>query len=268
MLGKLLKHDIKETGRLLLPLNLIIIVITFIGIALGLTPLFGSQRAWPLLTLLIMTYCLALLAVSGASFFYPIIHYYRSIFSRQGYLTLTLPLSTWTILGSKVITGFLWYLANVLISIFSIIAVIAASAVDYLTMDYFAEFILELQYTSYSMQNELGMGLISFLIITAGIVFLSLFYSLMMGYFSVTVGQLYGKHKIVGSVLAYIIIYFIMNTIYTLVFLPNLIGVGMYMGGPLILWVSYGIVAGLSILFGGGFYFGSGIIIQKKVNLD
>ena len=260
MLGKLMKHDIKNMGRLLLPLNAIVLLMTLIGIILRATGLFHLENVGPLLGILLTTYIVGMVVIVVVSYFYPIIHYYRNLFSRQGYLTFTLPVSTWKILLSKTVVGFGWYLVNIGVAIFSVWAITGFLRIP---SDYLANI------NSY-LVGEVGMSFSTLMGWTVGITLTSLLWSLLTAYFSVSIGQLYAKHKIIASVVAYIAIYIVMQTLITIVILPFLFR-GVVAGGPSIhtvVSVSFYSTFIFTIVFSALFFIFSGIIIKKKVNLD
>ena len=105
MLGKLLKHDLRSTARLILPATLLMLGICILGsVALRIAisnaeAMVSKGNVATLLIFLafIMMYMISMLALivySSASIFLVIIHYYKNLFTDEGYLTFTLPVST------------------------------------------------------------------------------------------------------------------------------------------------------------------------------
>ena len=260
MLMKLIKHDVKSIGNLLLPLNGIILLMTLVGVGLRWTRLFVWDNVGPLVGILLVTYVVGMAVIAVVSYFYPIIHFYRNLFSRQGYLTFTLPVSSWKILFSKTLVGFVWYLVNISVALFSVWAVTGFVRIP---SGYIASINVYLM-------AEIGMSFATLMGWILGITLTSLLWSLITAYFSISIGQLFAKHKIVASVAAYIVIYMVMQILVTIVVLPFLFR-GAMMAGPSIhtvVSVSFYSTLIFTIVFSGLFYFLSGMIIKKKVNLD
>ena len=260
MLIKLMKHDMKSIAQLLLPLNGIVLLMTVVGVLLRETGLFSLENVGPLMGTLLTTYIIGMAVIAVVSYFYPIIHFYRNLFSRQGYLTFTLPVSTWKILLSKTVVGFGWYLVNIVVALFSVWAI-----AGFMRMP--SEYIVDIN--AYLM-GEIGMTFGTLMGWMIGITLTSLLWSLVTAYFSISIGQLYTKHKIIASVVAYLGIYTVMQILMGIAFVPFLIR-GPMMNGPSVHTVVsvsfYGAVV-FAIVFSGLFYVLSGMIMKRKVNLD
>lgn len=102
MLGKLIKHEIKHSSRY--TMSIYIAVIAIAGIV-GLSLL--SSATW----LGVMS-CFALYVAGFVTVIVTLVsvikNFYDTLFGRQGYLTLTLPVKCSTLLISKLIVSFLW----------------------------------------------------------------------------------------------------------------------------------------------------------------
>lgn len=106
MLGKLIKHEIKHSARY----TMVIYAAVVAAIAvMGLSLLTGS-------TWLGVVSCFALYVVGFAAVVVTLVsvikNFYDTLFSRQGYLTLTLPVKGSTLLISKIIVSFLWIIVS------------------------------------------------------------------------------------------------------------------------------------------------------------
>ena len=115
MLGKLLKHEWKTVWKV--PV-LLIAILMVISVMAGLTfalPIWDSE--WIGLPLsgvmMIIVYYIALIAVGIGITIYFAVRYYRNMFTDEGYLTHTLPVTTHQLLLNKVITMSAWNLIGV-----------------------------------------------------------------------------------------------------------------------------------------------------------
>lgn len=130
MLGKLVKHEFKDTMRLFLPMFGFIAVLTPIFSFMmrigsnyneaaedssALDIVFGSGIAGYLLLLF------ALLIITQVLI---VIRFYRTMVSTEAYLTFTLPAKTGSILFSKWIVSMVWYVISFIIAAASVLAVL------------------------------------------------------------------------------------------------------------------------------------------------
>ena len=255
MLGKLIKNDMKNIGKLLLPLNAIVLLMTLVGVALRATGLFNMDNTTSLLVILVLAYILGMVVILVVCYFYPIIYFYRNLFSRQGYLTFTLPVSPWSILFSKTFVGFFWYIVTGVVAMFSLWAITGFQRIPRET----------LAYLNHYFAQEIGMNFNVFMGWIVVITISALLWTLMTAYFSITVGQLYARHKIIASVVVYVGVYTVTQVLVTIALVPfifrsptqeTIVSVALY--STLV----------FSLVFSPIFYGLSGLIMRKKVNLD
>ncbi len=106
MLGKLIKHELRHSARYTMS---IYIAVTVISAVMGLSLL--SSATW----LGVMS-CFALYAAGFITVIVTLVsvikNFYDTLFGRQGYLTLTLPVKSSELLISKVIVSFIWIVAS------------------------------------------------------------------------------------------------------------------------------------------------------------
>lgn len=106
MLGKLIKHELRHSARYTLAIYAAVVAaIAVMGISL----LTGSM--W-----LGVISCFALYVVGFAAVVVTLVsvikNFYDTLFSRQGYLTLTLPVKGSTLLVSKVLVSIIWIIIS------------------------------------------------------------------------------------------------------------------------------------------------------------
>ena len=106
MLGKLIKHELRHSARYTLS---IYIAVTVISAVMGLTLL--SKATWIGVMSCIALYAAGIVAVI-VTLVSVIKNFYDTLFGRQGYLTMTLPVKCSTLLISKVIVSFIWIVAS------------------------------------------------------------------------------------------------------------------------------------------------------------
>ena len=121
-----------------------------------------------------------------------------SVYERQGYLTLTLPLSEHQIILAKLLGAFLWSLLSAVVFILSIyifLVTVDPQIIDAYMIRYFFGHYLD----------SIGLSLISYIFSTvAGILCI---------YLSISIGQLFNEYRTALAVVAYIVIQTILGFI-------------------------------------------------------
>ncbi len=288
MLGKLIKHDFKATGKVMIPLNMVLVIVTILGSLLVGSRLLQRTELLPLTITLVIAYALMMIALSTVASIFLIVNFYRNMFSSQGYLTFTLPASPWSLLHSKTIVGFVWVLINTLLT-FASVFLLTGSAAGFSNLGAIFREMADASVTadgvtvSIGLTDIIGYTLPQLALLLVLLTLISGFYSVAMGYGSVAIGQLYAKHKVVGTVIAYLVLQFIsqivMSVVMLFVSLRPLIGMvdsasqdisteelahvmrSIYQPMLPILIVVF-------LVIGVGCYVAAGIIMNKKVNLD
>ncbi|HBA63420.1 MAG TPA: hypothetical protein DCZ20_06160 [Lachnospiraceae bacterium] len=119
MLGKLLKYDLRALSRVLILAQLPILPLTGI-MKHVIIPEIERHGIDFVLVCGIAAYLLYLVTASFMTSLYIAVYTYRSLFSDQGYLTLTLPASPMQHLLSKCISGSCWMFINCILTALSI----------------------------------------------------------------------------------------------------------------------------------------------------
>ena len=132
MLGKLIKHEFKAVNRLMIPLHLALIVISVIGRFyiqfVGFSEIgskYLSDNLWfgILSGSLAGLYILALIAVCIVTQLYLLVLRPRkNLFTDEGYLTHTLPVTASAHIWSKLIVAFVWSIIDVILIALSVLA--------------------------------------------------------------------------------------------------------------------------------------------------
>ena len=164
-----------------------------------------------------------------------------SVYERQGYLTLTLPVSEHQILSAKLLGAFVWSLTSTLVFLFSLyIIVVMVYPGAYLSS--FAEYILK------NYHENFWLALISYIFSTlAGILCI---------YLSISIGQLFNEYRTALAVVAYIAIQIVLG------FVTLNLRIDFDYN-----WVlSFEIFKDLILSV--GFYLGTYYILKNKVNLQ
>ena len=207
MLGRLIKHEFKATWRVPVALDAVLIALGILAhFMIRTIPYVKDSIGFIILMLLFVgIYYIGIIAANIVTLIFIVMRYYRNLYTSEGYLTFTLPVTTNSIINAKVISGFTWTLLSVISTGISIIITLTGF-LGIADIEYGELYELASDFLSIF---DAGPSLI-FSVIFLGIV--SSLYNVLSLYFSVTVGQLWEKHKILGAVLCYIGIY-ILNVI-------------------------------------------------------
>ena len=203
MLGKLIKYDLKSLNRFLVMIHALLLL-TALLIRYFLTGQINSSTPQNslLLALSITLYVLILIAVSFATAIIITIRFYKNLFSDEGYLTHTLPVTRGQHLLSKTIAGSIWSCLDIFFIFASLYIVSATPYISIMLKEQWAEMIEELGFTDLSMSPA---ALIALFI---GFICFSAVSNVITYYASVALGQLVPGHKILGAIAAY----FALNT--------------------------------------------------------
>lgn len=220
MLGKLIKNEWKSTYKLG-----IVLVITTLGIGLVgmLTAFFmlneelwresDSFMAFGVLTAVTMI-PMALLALTGITYGFTIflaVRFYKSMYSDEGYLSHTLPVSTNQLLFSKLFVGGTWM---ILISIATVVTVIlfCTGAIGGLDMDVdWRELINRMGGIYYQILDSFAIGAWYHQILVGILLLITPFFSLMTLFGGLSLGQLVNRHRGFVGLVFYLLILFAAN---------------------------------------------------------
>lgn len=284
MLKKLIKHEWEATRRILLPLNLTIVLITVVGCFFLCTDILQLDNSLPLVILLIVFYALSMIVLTFAAYIYLMVRFYRNLFTSEGYLMFTLPVTRTQLLNSKLIVAFLWNCFNILLTVVSIFAISFSSSYYALVHDSVTDgnaFLSGLvtavsggTQTTASIQDVFGYSLPTLIVVCCITLIVSSFFSLTMGYLAITLGQLMERHKLIASIGFYIAFYIVIQVLSSILMI--VINLNTLLGAesdPLALTRSiYGSLLPATTVFnlilGVIFYFITRLILGKKVNLE
>ncbi len=272
MLGKLIKHELRHSARYTMS---IYIAVTVLSAVMGLSLL--SSATW----LGVMS-CFALYAAGFIAVIITLVSvikiFYDTLFGRQGYLTLTLPVKCSSLLLSKVIVSFIWIVTS-----FALMALTLVMIFFYAKEKSSGYFTLVSDAISISGILEMlpsASTVIKLLLVAAVWVVITIFTYVSFVYFTVTVANtraLQSHPKILGG-LIFLCIFSFNNTVGNILtqYIPFTFNVGSdrvyfafeQMGKAEEALLSYGVGG---TLFSGLLAFGllwlTGYILENKVNL-
>lgn len=266
MLGKLMRYEVKATGRTLVPLYGALIAFAIINkiFFFGNVPLnkvnFEFLDGIPA-AISIFAYGCIMAAVFIVTFFIIIQRFYKNLLGDEGYLMNTLPVATWKNISSKLIVAMLWTIISAFVAMLSIFIMV-------FNVETFKEFFPQLGELLYKIYSQFGLNpyILGIEIIICGLLQLSM--NILMIYSSISLGHLFNKRKILCSFGAFIILNLIMNTI------TSTIGLSFTKSFPDVsqpFTMIHGVILGaiiLNLLFFIAYFLITNYIIKNKLNLE
>ena len=243
MFWNLVRYEFKNVNKWYLALY---------GAVLALSGLIGIQaktynnlpikESQPILLIFLALVFGGLMITLGISTLILIIRRFKgSVYDRQGYLTLTLPVSEHQIILAKLLGAFIWSLissAVLVLSIYIILVIIEPNSVNFLAFkDLFQQYL-----------DSISLSLISFILSTVA--------SILCIYLAISIGQLFNEYRTALAVLAYIVIHVVLG--FSDLFLN--------FGSHYNMMLTYEIFKDL--ILSAAFYLGTYYILKNKVNLQ
>lgn len=199
MVKKLYKHEIEAYLRVWAPTQLV-----FLGIALlaRLVQLFESDTTvYDIVNgSSIFAFVLALLVSFGLTFVFSIVRFYKNLFTGEGYLTFTLPVTPTQHILVKLFTAVAFQVATVLVALLATSVITAG--------DVFAEVMKAIAYLWKLFYGELGAHLPFYAAEGVVLLIVAVFNSLLLFYGCLAVGQLTNKNRVLLAVGVYFGYYF------------------------------------------------------------
>ena len=268
MLGKLIKHEFKETSKLMLPLYLVLVVITILGRIVAQSIMNSgnadSSTVMAIFNILsVFIYVVGLIVISIASYIYLIMRFYKNLFSNEGYLMHTLPVTSWQLLISKLVTAFIWFISETILIFLSIFCIFANNYV----FEEISKFLNAYGGFDGLTRTFCGMGGVQTVLYFVLFLIISCLSGILLPYVSICIGQLWQKHKVAGSFLSFFGISFLLqlfSSTYT-AFSMNSIDASQEV---VFLMKTYNLGMLSSAVVAVAAFIGSGLLMKKKVNLD
>lgn len=264
MLGKLLKYEWKATARIFVPFYLAVVVFALINrIFISL----NVSEGWMAFVagLSGAAYALAIVATLALTLFIIIQRFYKNLLGDEGYLMFTLPVKTWQNITSKLLIAVLWQLVSAVVVLGSVFIMVAQQGMLAEVRSAYLEIANELA----KMNISLGV-MATWLVVT---IVVGLFVNILFVYASISIGQLFSRHKLIASFGAFLVL----NTV-SQIFSSLLIAALYYISpqsfvdnalptNEFITIFCIGLTC-ISLLMGTAYYIISERILTKRLNLE
>lgn len=278
MLGKLFQNEFKCTWKTMVTIYAVVIAATVLGcLVLGVDVFNNGKIGQVMARIFILSYVFAIAALFIVTFIFLCGRFYKTMYSDQGYLTHTIPVSSLANLNVKLITSLVWLLLSGILFLLSIGA-LAFVRDSETVMEFFRQ--MTLQGLNHICKDAFGYGFCATLGILLLLVVLGYLNLLGMVYAALSLGQLFNQHKIGAAIGFGIGIYFVQQIISSILLIRwmNLFMVRITVtysqeteyfsnsatGAPRIIWpilLTYAVYAVIEYLI-------TAFIVKKHINLD
>ena len=255
MFWNLVRYEFKNVNKWYLALYVAVLALSaIIGIQTQTYNNLPTKESQLTMLLFLATVFSGLMITLGISTIFLIIKRFKgSVYDRQGYLTLTLPVSEHYIISAKLVGAFIWSIVSTTVLAISAFIVLTLTAPDWFATSDVIPFI-ETHLPQLSLMG------VSFLLNTIS--------GILCIYLAISIGQLFNEYRTALSIVAYIGIQIVIGFIEvffntsTNFYINSLAGFNdnFYMGA------SVGIVE--ELIFIAIFYLGTYYILRNKVNLQ
>ena len=297
MLGKLIKNEWKSTYRIGCLMLIVLAGITFLGWLAFQSPMwqtladdnyyyraaFGVNILNLVSVFTLILYFIMLAAVSLGIIAYLGVRFYRTMYTDEGYLTHTLPVTEGQILFTKTLVSGIWILVislGIILSVFVILLFMISAILPagYTLSDAWWE--LQRVYEEAGMEEilaimeqELGMNFRGYFVYMIISLIVGSFTSVMTLFGAISLGQIFTKHRVLMAIASYIAVNMFRGTVSSIVegivtgvyansgFRSSTI-VGSYINANMIIQFV------LSVLFAVGLYLVSYLVNTRKLNME
>lgn len=215
---------------------------------------------------ILILYIIALIGIYCVDFIYLCYHYYKTMYSEQGYLTHTLPVSPVATFGVKIFTFFVWMLTSSVLLACSVLILIDVASGRELFIALFSswgEFAREAE-------DLFGMSAPFLIFIFIAETFLGLLWKILWITASMAIGQLFQSGRAGFSILAGFCIYMVNQIVSTIFLAATGYNLNSFLEGEFRSFMNYviGGSTGISIVLIVLLYGICVYINKKKLNLE
>lgn len=267
MLGRLMKYELKATGRIFLPLYAALLVLAAVT---KLMSVFSESSYNVPGIISAILFAMLLVGMFVMTFVVMIQRFCKNLLSDEGYLMFTLPVETWKHITSKLLVSVIWGLGSIAATILSII-ILAFEEIfrEGLLADFFwnmSQFFNMFGSTSGFAVLELILAAITVMV-----------FGVLIIYASVALGHLVNQHRTLASIGAVLALNAITQILfYFATTIPKIDGMEQFMESldvslhytvSLFHWVMWFTIVFFALLSAGCF-FTTNHILKKRLNLE
>ena len=268
MLSKLMKHEMRASGRILLPVYLLLLLTAVLScLCWHLSQTYDESTAVTIFQRLTMTaFIITAIGCAVLTLALMVYRFYKNLMTDEGYLMFTLPCSVGQIICSKLLTALIWSVITVLVELVSALIFIIG---DVNWKSLFADLprlFKELRLSAGEVIGYSAEGLLLVVLITLS--------AYLIFYAAISLGHSFANHKVLLSVVFYIAFNFALQLVSSFGVLfgaIKLIPDELFADGEN-LWQSFQLIAWGSIVWSAlicvVFYLLTHTMLKRRLNLQ
>jgi hypothetical protein len=263
MLGKLMKYEFLATGRVMLPL---FILLAALAVLTNLTTRLMQSTEQTVLNVIgvitLVLFVFAIFAVAIMSLVLMIQRFFKNLLTDEGYLMFTLPTSVHNLVWSKLIVSAIWFIATALVIALSILI----AAFDVSVMSEISRFFRQF---FHGIASEYALNGAAILVEMIVVVFLSCAATCLLFYSAMSLGYSFDGHKALLSVVFIIVFYVVIQLLNTLfLFAVNDFDANWRFSTMTTVHLFMGITILLELIYCAIFYVVTVLSLKKRLNLE
>lgn len=269
MLKKLFVHEWKDSWKLVTLFNVIVLVFTIIGmVALSNGNWVNAmeKNAWyaSIYVSYFLLYYFAILALGVATTFYFLIRFYKNLYTDQGYLMHTLPVTSNQLILSKAFVMYIWQVISGCVMLISILLLVNSLVLGMENTNIFKE-LMKIDFSDLNLSFLNVLDIIVVLLIMIG----GQIFSIMFGYLAISLGQLSKNHKLISSIGIYMGMQIVLQMVFSFFQIGfNLTIVNVDNPSEGLVFAILCLIAIVVFAVDAGMYAGSNYIMRNKLNLE
>ena len=200
MLGKLMKYELRATGRMMLPLFLLTLLLgVFTRMSTAVVQHTHTNITESLNMLLIFAFVLALVGTAVFSVVLMVVRFRNNLMTDEGYLMFTLPVSVHQLLWAKLLVSMLWFVAVFCVDALAILLAIYENGM-FAGLPEFVRNVFD------SMNRYYAVNGLLYMLELLGVMIVSMVTACLMFYAPISIGNSFATHKTLLSVVFYFVI--------------------------------------------------------------
>ena len=200
MLGKLMKYELRATGRTMLPLFLLTLLLSvFTRMSTAVVQHTHTNITESLNMLLIFAFVLALVGTAVFSVVLMVVRFRNNLMTDEGYLMFTLPVSVHQLLWAKLLVSMLWFVAVFCVDALAILLAIYEDGM----LAGLPEFIRS---AFENMDRYYAVNGLLYMLEFLGVLLVSMVTACLLFYAPISIGNSFATHKTLLSVVFYFVI--------------------------------------------------------------
>lgn len=274
MLGKLIKHEFRATGRVMGPMLLVVLGLAVVSrLTMSMVDNSSGQLLAILTTLIFIGFVICMIAAGVMALVIMIQRFYRNLLGSEGYLMFTLPTNVHSLVWSKLIVSVVWFFATAVVVAASLLITLISMNSEVVTGASASSLFDEIRQVLNQLYAQYGVtsaDVVWYIVEFIANILVSGLSSCLLIYASMAIGHSFANKKGLLSVVFFFLMSFAVQIITSAIgakatYSADLTGLGMALSqtGHAVLLISLAV----SLVYGAIFYVITTLMLKKRLNL-